>query len=168
MALIFGGSTDLFAEHRASRILGPILRWFDPRISDAAIQRVQMVARKTAHFTEYAVLALLVCRALSSRHQLPGGSPNDKLVHGRPGEEAATPLGSAARRAAVALLICALYALSDEAHQAFVPTRHASLQDVLLDCAGAVGGLAMAGLVRQRRRTRGRRQAQRESQNLPR
>lgn len=39
------------------------------------------------------------------------------------------------------LLFCAVYAMTDEAHQLFVRSRGASLLDVLLDTAGAAGGL---------------------------
>ncbi|MBU2258703.1 MAG: VanZ family protein [Candidatus Omnitrophica bacterium] len=31
-----------------------------------------------------------------------------------------------------------LYAVSDEIHQYFVPTRGPSLEDVLIDCAGII------------------------------
>jgi VanZ family protein len=179
MAVIFGGSTDLLAECRTSRIIGPIMRWFDPHISDAAIGRVQFVVRKAAHVTEYAVLALLVWRALIRTKQLPGGSRDDELVRGSRAEEALsspqrtlspltptavgaldTPLGvvatwPAARLAALTLLVCTLYALSDEVHQGFVATRHASLWDVLLDCGGAGAGLVLGGLARRWRRKQG-------------
>jgi len=173
MALIFAGSTGSLSESYTSRIIGPILRWFGPDISDAAIQRVQFVVRKTAHFTEYAVLALLVRRALARTKQLPGGGRDDELVRGDRRNEPLTsperissplapatagtpdaPLGAApawpaARLAALSLLVCALYAVSDEVHQAFVPTRQASLWDVLLDCGGAGTGLALGGLARR-------------------
>ena len=40
-----------------------------------------------------------------------------------------------------ALIFVALYATSDEIHQAFVPTRQASVWDVLLDTTGGAFGL---------------------------
>jgi VanZ family protein len=174
MALIFGGSTDLLAEHRTSRFIGPILRWLAPGISDLALDRAHFVVRKTAHFTEYAILALLVWRALSRTKHVPGDSRDGQLAGGRRGKEASAspepaanppppaveaaeaPVGAvarwpAARLAALSLLVCSLYALSDELHQAFLPARQASLWDVLLDCAGAAGGLVLVGWVRRRR-----------------
>lgn len=42
-----------------------------------------------------------------------------------------------------ALGIAALYAMSDEFHQSFVPGRNASWLDVLLDCAGGLAGLTL-------------------------
>jgi len=176
MALIFVGSTGPLSASHTSRIIGPILRWLYPEISDVAIERVRFVVRKTAHFTEYAVLALLVWRALARTKQPPGGTRGDELVPGERRSEGLTspertasavapaaaesldaplvaaPAWPAARLAAVSLLICALYAVSDEVHQAFVPTRNASLWDVLLDCCGAGGGLLLGGLARRWRK----------------
>lgn len=42
---------------------------------------------------------------------------------------------------AAALLLSALYGLSDEYHQRFVPHRNACLSDVLVDTAGAAIGI---------------------------
>jgi len=66
--------------------------------------------RKSAHLGEYAVLYLLSARALGGRR-------------------AAAP---------ASLLFCALFAVSDEWHQTFVPGRDGKALDVLLDCAGAL------------------------------
>jgi VanZ family protein len=41
------------------------------------------------------------------------------------------------------LLICVLYAISDETYQIFVPGRSAQLSDVLIDSVGAVAGIVM-------------------------
>jgi len=38
-------------------------------------------------------------------------------------------------------LLCAIYAVSDEIHQMYVPGRGAQTADVLIDCSGAVAGL---------------------------
>ncbi len=43
----------------------------------------------------------------------------------------------------IALIICAVYAGTDEVHQMFVSGRGAQAQDFLLDCAGALLGLGM-------------------------
>lgn len=40
------------------------------------------------------------------------------------------------KRASVSLFIAVLYALSDEFHQSFVPTRTASFWDILIDISG--------------------------------
>lgn len=67
----------------------------------------------SAHFTEYAVLAGLLWLALRS-------SPK-----------------SARHATAIAFALAALYALSDEVHQSFVPGRMPDVRDWLVDLAGA-------------------------------
>ena len=44
------------------------------------------------------------------------------------------------------MLLCALYAASDELHQAFIPGRSPQLADVLIDCGGALAGILLAAL----------------------
>lgn len=122
MALIFGMSTGLGASQRTSRIIGPILRWFNPDVSDETIRGIQLGIRKTAHVTEYAVLALLCLRALQ---QAPSGER-------RPWNN---------RTAMFALGMAVLYAATDEWHQSFVPGRDAAVLDILIDGAGASAGL---------------------------
>ena len=56
-------------------------------------------------------------------------------------------------KAGLVLALVALYAASDEIHQAFVPSRQASVWDVLLDTTGAAVGLLClwaAGRLRKR------------------
>jgi len=115
LALIFVGSTDLMSVEHTSRFIGPFLRWFDPTISPFTILRVQFFMRKLAHVSEYAVLAVLLYRA---------------FVH--------TALkGRRALSAGLVLLLCAAYAATDEFHQSFVPSRTASVRDVMIDICGA-------------------------------
>lgn len=64
MIFIFIGSTDLLSAEHTSRFIGPFLHWFAPNFSDATIGTVQLVVRKCGHLTEYAVLAVLLYRAL--------------------------------------------------------------------------------------------------------
>ena len=72
--------------------------------------------RKLAHVSEYAILAVLLYRA---------------FVH--------TALkGRRALSAGLVLLLCAAYAATDEFHQSFVPSRTASLRDVMIDICGAM------------------------------
>jgi VanZ family protein len=67
----------------------------------------------SAHFTEYAVLAGLLWLALRSSPKL------------------------ARHATAIAFGLAALYALSDEVHQSFVPGRTPDVRDWLVDLAGA-------------------------------
>jgi len=123
-SLIFGASTDIMSSNHTSRIIGPILRWIDPNVSDATIRQFQTVIRKGAHVTEYAILALLLYRAI--RRNLA-----------RPPEQWCR------KCAAWAWGLAFLYAASDEWHQTFVPSRGGSIHDMLIDCCGAAFGLIL-------------------------
>jgi VanZ family protein len=120
MALIFTISTDIGSIRHTSRIIGPILRFFWPAISAETIHEVQVFVRKTGHLCGYAALGALVWRARN---------------------RALFPQGWHWRAAVFAEIVCVFYAISDEFHQSFVPTREASAVDVLIDSAGAAAGL---------------------------
>jgi VanZ family protein len=119
ITLIFVGSTDLMSAEHTSRFIVPFLRWLDPTISVETLMQVHFYVRKAAHVCEYAVLAALLYRALVNT-----------ILRGR-------ILWSAA----IVLLVCGLYAMTDEFHQSFVPSRTASARDVAIDSAGALFGL---------------------------
>ena len=121
-AVIFGFSSDAGSSRHTSRIIGPVLRWLIPDISDDTVDRVVLGVRKAAHMTEYAALALLVWRA--RRKPVRGDGRPWRWV------EAAFGFGFAV-----------LFAASDEIHQAFVPSREGRVVDVLIDTAGALLGL---------------------------
>src|SRR6266481_912459 len=107
-AVIFTLSTSAFSAVNTSRIIDPMLRWLIPGISAASVDVVHMLVRKAAHFTEYGILFWLLIR------------------------------GPMAQRPYLALMLCVVYALTDEGHQVFVPGRTASLYDVALDSTGAL------------------------------
>ncbi|MBC8244625.1 MAG: VanZ family protein [Verrucomicrobia bacterium] len=121
MGVIFFFSTDLFSGPQTSRIIGPILKWLVPGISDDAVAAAQLAARKVAHLAEYAILAVLICRALAKRAGM-------------------LPLPLAALGQAV--LIAAAYAAFDEWHQSWTAERFGSALDVGIDSVGAVAGAA--------------------------
>lgn len=124
MGLIFVGSTDLLADDGSSRFIGPLLRWLFSGISEATIEAVRFVGRKCAHVGEYAVLAWLVLGALQRGFRACRWTWSWRL-------------------ATVALAACVLYAISDEWHQSFVPSRQGCLRDVGIDSLGAAVGLAV-------------------------
>jgi len=118
MLVIFAASTDMMSAEHTSRFIGPFLRWLTPDVSPATIAAVQLVARKAAHITEYAILGALLLRAFS-----------------RGAESHAWRYALTAWCAAVA---CAGL---DEFHQSFVASRTGSPIDVLIDASGAFFGL---------------------------
>ncbi|MEY2575190.1 MAG: hypothetical protein QOF80_677 [Verrucomicrobiota bacterium] len=117
MIFIFIGSTDLLSAEHTSRFIGPFLRWLTPDVSDATVASVQLVVRKCAHLTEYAILAALLFRAFRQRQPRVGGVLTMSFV------------------------LAAVYAGLDEFHQSYVASRTGSPWDVLIDCAGALAGL---------------------------
>ncbi len=121
MALIFSASGDPKSSQTSSRIIGPLVRFFVPDISERSLDEIVFVVRKTAHVTEYAVLAWLWARAL-----LKPGTPQGRWH---------------LKLALIAWGVVALYSASDEIHQAFVPNRSARTADVALDSFGAAVGL---------------------------
>ena len=118
--LIFGASGDAMSAEHTSRFLTPFLLWLNPDISIETVTLIQLCVRKTAHLTEYAILALLVCRA---------------ILH------ATTFKGTKAKLFARAGIACVLIAAGDEFRQSFVLSRDASPWDVMIDSAGAIFGL---------------------------
>jgi VanZ family protein len=122
MWIIFSASGDQMSFSRSSRIIGPLVRWLLPQLSDEAVHSIVVSVRKGAHLAEYAVLALLLWNALR-KTPAPG-----------------TPVWQWSR-AGLVLALAALWAAMDELHQAYVPSRQGSVWDVLLDTTGAALGL---------------------------
>ena len=109
-------STGEFSASNTSVILRPILLWFFPNLSEARLATMHFLTRKAGHFTEYAILAFLAGRAFitSSRSLLQRYWFQ------------------------LSLLFVAIYALLDEFHQSFVPSRTASIYDSAIDVAGGL------------------------------
>jgi VanZ family protein len=107
------------AQWSASNTGGFLALWLSPWLTTAQIVTLNGIVRKTAHLTEYAILGALWYRAFVRGQGL------------RPGASAW-----------IALVISVAWAVVDEVHQSFVPTRTASPVDVLFDITGA--GLAVA------------------------
>ncbi|MEN8253579.1 MAG: VanZ family protein [Patescibacteria group bacterium] len=81
---------------------------------------LDFVLKKTAHIFVYAVLYLLLFRTV-----------NKSLTRQR-----ASKLKNNSRLLYLPILICLVYAVSDEIHQYFVPGRFATLRDVGFDMLG--------------------------------
>ena len=126
-AVVWTLSSDGFSASSTARVIGPIVRWFFPGISQERFELVHFALRKSAHLTEYAVLALLTLRAL---HR---GAP-------RP----------ASRCALLALGFVVAVASADELRQSRSPVRTGSPVDVAFDGSG--GALALGGALFWQRR----------------
>ena len=127
MALIFTGSSDARSYQHSSMFVEPILRWLFPHLSPTRVGEIHHLIRKCAHLTEYAVLALLLWRAIRHTNEK---NPRPRGAGGWNWPEAR-----------LALLLVMLYAATDEFHQSFVPGRTALASDVLIDTVGGAAGL---------------------------
>src|SRR3989441_12107453 len=108
-------STGDFSAEQTGRVLKPLLRWLLPGIPTPQIDAVHALVRKSAHVTEYAVLAALWFVALTRER------------------------GLSTRRAAwLAFLVAVGWAFLDELHQATEPSRTSSALDVAIDAVGAL------------------------------
>lgn len=87
------------------------------------------VLRKMAHMAEYAFLVVLVFIALSQTFSPQNPRQRRRLI-------------------ITAIIIGILYATSDEIHQHFVPLRHGSPVDVVIDSVG----MMIAGALISRRK----------------
>lgn len=121
MAVIVGFSTDAGSESHTEHWLLPILRELVPWATPALLEALHWLVRKTAHLSEYAILAALWLRAFVRGRNL---SPRTAGF--------------------LALAISVAWAILDELHQSLVPSRSASLADVLVDTAGALIALTVA------------------------
>ncbi len=127
-------SSSSFSASNTSRVIRPLLLWLFPDISEASIASTHFLVRKAAHFSEYALLALLAARAfLTSRRR---------------------KLKELWWLAAFTLVACV--ALLDEYHQSFLPARTGTVYDSLLDMTGGAAALACLALWLARRRRKRR------------
>ena len=85
---------------------------------------LQLLIRKTAHFTEYLILYLLIFNVMINHQSL-----KKSLVY--------------------TLVGVFLYACTDEIHQAFVPGRACTFIDVLIDTSGGVMAMILIWMINQ-------------------
>lgn len=130
MALIYGFSSQTASESGSlsALIAEPVaraimkLRDLPKEEYDALYMQVDSMIRVLAHFSEYAVLGILmtlVCRLLHWRGLW------------------------------IPWLICTVFAATDEWHQYYTPGRASEPMDVLVDSAGVVCGIILLCLIRR-------------------
>ncbi|HEY2963557.1 MAG TPA: VanZ family protein [Pyrinomonadaceae bacterium] len=128
LVFISFASSDSFSANNTSRIIGPLVLWLFPNTTPETLAGVHLITRKLAHFSEYAILAYLAARAFRT-------SPRPALAN---------------RWFLAALALVVVYALLDEYHQTFVPSRTGSIYDSFIDMSG---GLVTLLVIRWRSRS---------------
>jgi len=92
---------------------------------------VEKFVRKLAHFFLYTILGMLVLNCVT--------------------------IFNVQKKKTFSMVVCLIYAISDEMHQLFVPGRSGQISDILLDFAGSIVGiLILSGLyclIKNRRKT---------------
>ena len=81
----------------------------------SSLEILNHIIRKIAHLTEYLILGLLVHNLIKQY--------NKKWY--------------------ISLIICILYAISDELHQGFTPGRSPQISDVFIDTIGSLIGISL-------------------------
>ncbi len=129
MAVIFGFSAQTGQESGSlsSRISRPIADFLISRMENctdaqarALYSRVDGCIRTAAHFSEYALLGLLLCLTLRRFGITAGWLP---------------------------WIIGTAYAVTDEWHQSYTPQRACDVKDVLVDSLGVLCGVAFVCII---------------------
>ena len=85
------------------------------------IELLSFIIRKLAHFTEYLILGLLVANMFTKNNI------NNLYL--------------------ISIILCIIYATSDEIHQLFAPGRACQLRDILIDSIGSITGVYLYKLI---------------------
>lgn len=89
------------------------------------ISLLSLIIRKLAHFTEYLILGVLVINMFTKNN---------------------------VRKAyLLSILLCIIYATSDEIHQIFTPGRACQIKDILIDSIGSITGIYLFKLLKKRK-----------------
>jgi len=134
MVFIFSASSDAKSYQHSSALFEPLLQWLFPQMTQPTVDYIHHLFRKTGHLTEYALLALLLWRAI--RHSCHPPVAPERSEGGRWRWDIA----------GLSLSTVFLYAASDEFHQIFVPSRTPLVSDVGIDTTGGAIGLLLLWL----------------------
>lgn len=80
---------------------------------------LSLIIRKLAHFIEYFILGILVINFITRYDK--------KII--------------------IAILLCIIYATSDEIHQIFIPGRSCQIIDIMIDSLGSIMGIYLYKLI---------------------
>jgi VanZ family protein len=135
---IFYFSTDSFSSSNTASVFRALLLWIIPGAPEPLQEGLHELVRKSGHWAEYFVLSAFLLRAIN----------RDKFDRWR------------GQSVGWTLVWTFLYALGDEWHQAFVPSRSASLGDVFIDFFGGMCGALWMYFRHERSRRRKRKKIQ--------
>jgi len=128
MSTIFLFSTDAFSGDNTGSLLWKVVIFIYPGATREMFNSIHFFVRKAGHFTEYAILALLLFRAFRS-----GSRERWRF-----------------RWAFSSWFVAFLYASLDEYHQTFTRRRTGSVYDSLIDASGAATALVLLWFLSRR------------------
>lgn len=131
LAAMYYFSTDVFSSENTRSVIEKVFLWFVHHPSRHALVTFHYVVRKSAHFTEYAILGALLFRAFRAENKSRWRF----------------------RWALYSFLTAVSWALLDELHQTFTRMRGGSINDSFLDSSGALFALACIWLLSRRSRS---------------
>jgi VanZ family protein len=114
VGLVLALGASIFSIARTSTIFDPLLERISPGLGQQGLYNLQVFIRRSAHFTEYAILFVFL---------------NLGPLRGRP---------------AIALIVAIGCGSLDETRQLFTPGRSGTVSDVALDASGATTMLVLA------------------------
>lgn len=121
LSLMFSASSDAGSSAHTRPLVQSLLRRFLPSVAHQLpsdlVDRIDFNLRKSAHVTEYLLLAILAYRAIR------GSSSHFRN-----------------RQVLFPMVLGIVFAISDEWHQSFVPSRWAVAADVVYDSFGVTLG----------------------------
>ena len=118
-------STEL-SDGFISKTIGNIYKITHKNVSEEKLIEIQdkytVITRKTAHFTIYLILGLLIGMLLKEYNI----TNKQLIIYG--------------------ILICMTYAITDEIHQIFVPGRSGEIKDIIIDTCGSTVGITLMNI----------------------
>ena len=120
--MIFIFIMSSFDADTSSNQSGLIVNIISNILNVSDIDLITFIIRKLAHFMEYFILGILICNSVYIY--------NKKNIYG--------------------IIICSIYAFSDEIHQIFVPGRSFQIRDIIIDILGSMVGIIIFYLYKQK------------------
>ena len=118
-----GGIAEKIVQFILNMQKTPVFSVIDADIVENFVIHANHYIRKTAHFMIYAVLGVLVYGLMAAYN-----IKKRKTIM-------------------FSVVVCLLYAVSDEIHQIFVPGRAGRIGDVLIDFCGSASAISIRGIL---------------------
>ena len=120
LRFVYSSQTAVISDENSGFVI-KVFKYIGIDLKSSLGDLANFIVRKSAHFTEYFILSLLVYNALRENC-------------------------SVAKAIFFTITIVFCYACSDEIHQLFVPGREGKFRDVIIDTSGGAAGMLVVYL----------------------